>query len=373
MLFKNAYIFTEAGNFRYGSLRVENGKFTEILETVPNEEGVDLHGGWVIPGLVDIHIHGSAGADFSDGEYKGLMNMAVYLAKNGVTSFAPTSMTLPYETLGKAYETAAQFYEDAPAGCARLTGIHMEGPFFSEKKKGAQNSAYLKTPDSKAFETLYEKSKGLLRIVDVAAELPGAEAFTREVSSRCTVSITHTDAGYEDAVSVFNAGATHMSHLYNGMPGLHHRNPGPIGAGSERDTVVAELICDGLHVHPSAVRAAFKLFPGRICMISDALRCCGMPEGEYLCGEQWVFLRDGVAKLESGVIAGSATNLFTCMQRAVSFGIPREQAILAATAIPAKQIGSCEIGVIAPGRLADFVVCTENLDRVAVYMGGRHI
>lgn len=370
MLFKNAHIFTKKGVFIHGSFRVEDGRFTEILPYVPNEEGIDLENQWVIPGLVDIHNHGNSSADFSDGDYEGIEKMAHYLATNGITSFAPASMTLPYDVLEKAFVTAAKFHKESPADCARLMGIQMEGPFFSEKKKGAQNGTYLKEPDFVAFKMLYDASAGLLRIVDVAPELPGAVEFTEKASKLCTVSVAHTDASYGEAKAVYEAGASHLTHLYNAMPGIHHRNPGPIGAASEREAVVAELICDGLHVHESAVRMAFKLFPGRICLISDALRCCGMPDGQYELGGQDVFLKGGVAKLADGTIAGSATNLFDCMKKAVSFGIPKEQAILSATAIPAKQIGREEIGSIAPGCLADFVVCTENLDKLAVYLGG---
>ena len=164
----------------------------------------------------------------------------------------------------------------------------------------------------------------------------------------------------------------HLTHLYNAMPGIHHRKPGPIGAGSERENVVAELISDGYHIHPSAVRMAFRLFPGRICLISDALRCCGMPDGQYTLGGQDVFLKGGVAKLADGTIAGSAANLYECMQRAVSFGIAAEQAILSATIIPAREIGQdAEIGSIAVGKLADFVVCDAALNRRAVYLGGQ--
>ena len=373
MLYKNANIFTEDGVFHYGSFRVEDGKFAEILTTVPDEAGVDLQGAWVIPGLVDVHIHGSANADFSDGDYEGVKRMAAALAGFGVTSFAPASMTLPYDVLGKAYEVAAQFHKDAPEGCARLMGIQMEGPFFSEKKKGAQNGAYLRMPDAEVFRKLYEQSEGLIRIADVAAELPGAVEFTKEVSKLCTVAIGHSNASYEEAVAVLDAGANHLVHLYNAMPGLHHRTPGPIGAGSERDDVIAELICDGEHIHPSAVRVAFKMFPGRICLVSDALRCCGMPDGEYVLGGQPVFLKDNLARLADGVIAGSATNLFECMRKAVSFGIPKEEAVRSATMNPAKQIGRPEIGAIAPGKLADFVVCTENLEKIAVYMGGKKL
>ena len=355
----------------YGDFSVENGHFCEISRDFHAKTAIDLHGQCVIPGLVDVHTHGNSGADFSDGDYDGLVKMARYLAQNGVTSFAPASMTLPYDVLETAYRTAVQLKNEQPSGCARLMGIQMEGPFFSEKKKGAQNGDYLKLPDFEAFKRLYDVSEGLIRIADVAAELPGAVEFTEKASRLCTVSIAHTDCTYEEASAVFNAGASHLTHLYNAMPGIHHRKPGPIGAGSERSSVIAELICDGLHVHESAVRMAFKLFPGRICLISDALRCCGMEDGQYTLGGQTVFLSGGVAKLADGTLAGSATNLYDCMRKAVEFGIPKEQAILAATIIPAKEIGrEKEIGSIAPGKLADFVVCDENLNRTAVYLGG---
>lgn len=371
MLFKNANIFVN-GSFQHGAFRVENGKFTEILNAVPTEDGVDLENQYVIPGLIDVHNHGNSGADFSDGDYDSLVKMARYLAQNGMAGFAPASMTLPYDVLETAYKTAVRLKNEQPTGCAHIMGIQMEGPFFSEKKKGAQNGAYLKDPDFDAFKKLYDVSEGLIRIADVAAELPGAVEFTKLASKLCTVSIAHTDCTYEQAAAVFDAGASHLTHLYNAMPGIHHRKPGPIGAGSERENVVAELICDGQHVHPSAVRMAFKLFQGRICLISDALRCCGMPDGQYTLGGQDVFLYGGVAKLTNGTLAGSATNLYDCMRKAVEFGIPKEQAVLSATLIPARELGcENEIGSIAAGKRADFVVCDKNLNRSMVCLGGK--
>lgn len=372
MFFKNAFIFTRDASFVHGSFRVENGKFAEVFYTAASEDGVDLNGAYVIPGLVDIHIHGNSGADFSDGDHDGLITMARYLAKNGVTSFAPASMTLPYEMLEAAFINASRFENERAGDCARLAGIHMEGPFFSEKKKGAQNGAFLKLPDYIAFKRLYDVSNGLLRIVDIAPELKGAQAFTALASKLCTVSVAHTDADYEEAKAVFSAGATHLTHLFNAMPPLHHRSPGVIGAAAEQSNIIAELICDGYHVHESAVRLAFKMFPRRICLVSDALRCCGMPDGTYTLGGQDVHLMGGVAKLANGAIAGSAANLYTCMKTAVAFGIPREQAVLSSTLIPAMQIGrEKEIGSIGPGRFADFVICDEALNRKEVYLEGR--
>ncbi len=374
MRFYNANVFLEKKGFARASFCVENGVFTEIGPDRDDRDGTDLQGLWVVPGLIDIHTHGNSGADFSDGDYEGLKRMARYLALNGVTGFAPASMTLPYEVLETAYLTARRLRDEQPSDCAALLGINMEGPFFSEKKKGAQNAAYLRNPDTEAFRKLYESSDGLIRIADLAPELPGAAEFTEKVSKLCTVSAAHTDASYEEAAAVFDSGATHLTHLFNAMPGIHHRKPGVIGAASERENVFAELICDGQHVHPSAVRMAFRLFPERICLISDALRCCGMPDGPYTLGGQDVFLKDGIARLADGTIAGSAETLWQCLQNAVRFGIPREEAIRAATVNPAKQLGcASRVGSIAVGKKADFVLCDAELNRRTVWLRGKKL
>lgn len=372
MRYENGWIFAD-GRFVRGGFSVENGRFAHVLEDIPGP-AEDLDGALVIPGLVDIHVHGCAGADFSDGDYAGLVRMARYLARRGVTSFAPASMTLPYDALDTAFRTAARLHREGLADGARLMGIQMEGPFLSREKRGSQNPAYLRLPEWDSFLRLYDAAEGLLRIVDVAPELPGAVEFTRRASEKCRVSVAHTAAGYDQAAAVFDAGATHLTHLFNAMSGIHHRHPGPIGAASERENVTAELICDGIHVHPSAVRMAFRLFPGRICLISDALRCCGMADGSYSLGGQEILLSGGVARLTGGAIAGSAADLYQCMRRAVSFGIPREQAVWAATALPARVIGrESETGAIADGRAADFVICGGELEPEAVYLGGKRL
>lgn len=375
MNFKNAMLYTENFRFEKGCFSVEDGRFCNVsARELP--DAVDLGGAYVIPGLIDVHTHGNSGADFSDGDGVGLEKIATYLAKNGVTSFAPASMTLPYETLEKAFATARTFVDAAHSDKAALRGIQMEGPFFSEKKKGAQNGAYLRLPDFAAFEKLNRDCGGLVKIVDVAPELEGAEEFVRRAKDICTVSMAHTDADYDAAVCAISAGATHLTHLFNAMPSLHHRKPGVIAAAAEAEQVSAEIISDGQHVHPAMVRLAFRLFgAARMVLISDSLRCCGMPDGEYELGGQQVYLKGGVARLVcDGTIAGSATNLYDCMLRAISFGIPKEDAVRAATYNPAHQLGCLrEVGSIADGKRADFVVCDAALERKAVYLGGKKL
>ena len=379
MQFDRVWIFRGEKGFAKGTLRTQDGRIA-LLSAGEPEGGGGFHeeagdeDRFLLPGLIDIHTHGNSGCDFSDGSLEGLERMGRYLAARGVTSFLPTSMTLPYEQLEKAFETARLYAQNLPEGGARVAGIHMEGPFFSEKKKGAQNADYLRLPDFEAFERLQHGCGDLIRIVDAAPELPGAAAFAASARALCTVSAAHTDASYEDTAAFYESGASHLTHLFNAMPPIHHRHPGVIGAASERENVTAELICDGLHVHPSAVRMAFRLFPGRICLISDALRCCGMPDGMYELGGQTVRLSGGIARLEDGTIAGAASNLFEDLKNAVRFGIPLPEAILAATRNPAGVIGRAyELGSLEEGMLADFVVCDRHLNLLRVFIGGNEI
>ena len=375
MFYTNARIFVD-NEFRMGAFEVVDGKFGAILpENVP-ADAIDLGGATVIPGLIEVHSHGCAGADFSDGDYEGLKAMAKQYAAWGVTSFAPASMTLPYDVLEKAFATAKRLVEENIEGLSVLRGIQMEGPFFCYAKRGAQNADYLKNPDFEGFKALYDGCNGLVRIVDVAPELPGAAEFVAQASKLCTVSIAHTDSDYDHAKAAVDAGVTHLTHLYNAMPAIHHRNPGVIPAAVENAKVQAEIIADGYHIHPSSVRLAFTMFKNRMVLVSDSGRCAGKDEGyQFDLGGQMAELRGGVAKLVgTNTIACSASNLWTCLCNAISWGIPEEEAVRAATYNPACALGvQDKVGSIATGKIADFLICADGYTGKRVFLAGKEI
>lgn len=376
MFYKNARIYCDDFQFRVGAFEVTDGKFGLVLpEDVP-QDAVDLQGKTVIPGLVEVHSHGAIGADFSDGDYEGLKRMAAFYAKCGVTSFAPASMTLPYDVLEKAFTTAKRLAEEKPENCAVLRGIHMEGPYFAESRRGAQNIEYLKNPDYEGLKELNDSCGGLLRIVDVAPELPGAVEFVQKTKDICTVSVAHTDANYDEGKAAFDAGATHLTHMFNAMPGINHRDPGVIPAAAENENVRVEIIGDAFHVLPPVVRLAFAAFGShRIVFVSDSGRCCGLPEGSrFTLGGQEAVLHDGVGRLLDGTVACSAVNLYQCLLNALQMGIPEEDAVRAVTYNPACAIkAQDDVGSITTGKQADFLIVSDDYTQKRVFIAGKEI
>ena len=368
MIIKNVQVFREDGKFCHGELGIKNGVFMEAAGA--DGEILDGQGMLAIPGLVDIHFHGCAGADLCDADPEALLRIAEYEASVGITSICPASMTVPETELYKIMKMAAAYKADRGA---RLVGINMEGPFISEKKKGAQAAENIRPCDETLFRKLQQEAGGLIRLVDIAPEIPGAMEFIEAVKGEVVVSIAHTTADYETASRALQKGASHITHLYNAMPAFSHRAPGVVGAAFDSKDCRVELICDGIHIHPSVVRATFAMFgAGRIVMISDSMRATGLSDGSYTLGGQEVFVKGSLATLSDGTIAGSVTNLMECMRTAVlKMGIPLEQAVVCASANPAKAIGIYDrYGSITPGKMADFVLLDETLRVKAVYVGG---
>lgn len=307
-------------------------------------EKIDAEGCRVYPGLVDIHAHGCAGYDTMEG---GLAEMAICEAEHGTTTWYPTTMTMPIDEIRAATETIPV----VPGG-ARIPGFHAEGPYIDEKHRGAQSAAYIRRPDIAEFSTLKN-----IKMVTLAPETEGACDFIRQCPA--VVSLGHTSCTYEEAIAAIDAGARCLTHTFNAMPGLHHREPSLIGAGFERQ-VYAQLICDGRHVHRAAVLALYRLFGAdRVVLISDSLRATGMGDGQYNFGGQVITVKDGVARTPDGALAGSTSFLFDCVRTAISFGIPADDAFAMASRTPAVLMG-IPAGQIAVGCYADFVIVDED-------------
>ncbi len=366
-------LFCEDGIFRRLDIETHGETISALGECLPGTDAGVLRadGCYVVPGLVDIHIHGAMGADFSDGTPEAIETMSRFLLAQGVTSFLGTSMALPEERLSGIYQTARPYIGKAGPGMAALRGINMEGPFFNVEKRGAQNEKYIIPADFEMFARLNEASGGGIKTVAVAPETEDGLEFVRKASAVCHVSLAHSCAGYDTAAKALACGADHITHLFNGMPAFHHREPGIVGAAADSNAYV-ELICDGLHIHPAMVRSAFRLFgDDRVCLISDAMRACGMPEGRYDLGGQTVTVSNGAATIENGALAGSITVLADCLRRAVQFGIKLESALKAATVNPARSVGlDGEVGTLSAGKQADILILDRDLALKHVIFGG---
>ena len=363
----NALVF-DGETFKPGTLYIKNGKFVDPCEC---EDTYDAQGKRVIPGLVDLHFHGCMRCDFCDGTQQSIHTIAAYEASCGVTTIAPATMTYTEEILGKIMDSAALF--EVAEGEAKLVGINMEGPYISPDKIGAQNPKYVQLCDIEMFKRLQQRAEGLIKIIDVAPEEEGAFDFIDKLHDQVRISVAHTCATYEQASEAFDRGALQVTHLYNAMPGLHHRKPGPIVAALEHENVMVELIADGIHIHPAMVRLAFRLFgEDRMLLISDSMMATGLSDGEYSLGGQPVTVVGNKALLHNGTIAGSATNLFDCMVCAVrDMNVPLEAAVKAASYNPACALGiEDECGSLAVGRRADFIVLDENLNKEQVCVRG---
>lgn len=371
MIIQNANAYLD-GKFVKKDIIIRDGRIQNGGTPLPGEEIIDAAGATALPGLIDIHFHGAVGHDFCDADADGLQAIADFEASKGVLAICPATMTFSEEILNGIVDVAAAHKNEHGAD---LVGINMEGPFISPKKVGAQNPKYVQGADVGMFRRLQERSGGLFKLVDVAPEEPGNLDFIAACQDEVRISIAHTCTDYETAKQAFAAGATHMTHLYNAMPGITHRNPGPIIAALEEGAEV-ELITDGVHIHDAMVRFTFNTFgDDKVVLIADSMMACGLPDGAYSLGGQAVTVQGPRATLTQHpeTIAGSATCLYDCMRHAVlQMGVPLASAVRAATLNPAKSIGiDADYGSLLPGRYGNVLLVDDALNLKTIIQKGR--
>ena len=349
-------------------------------EPRPGLPAADLHGQWVLPGFVDIHVHGGGGASFTEGSADDARRAAEFHRGHGTTSIVASLVTAP---LAELERRAAMLACLAAEGV--IAGLHLEGPFLSAARCGAQDPRHMLAPDMPVFERLRAAGGGHLKVITIAPELPGAtEVIKAAARAGLTVAVGHTDATAAVASAAIDAGVTHATHLFNGMRPLHHREPGAAGALLDRDEVTCEVIADGVHLHDTTVRlVARAVGPGRLVLITDAMAAAGMPDGSYKLGSMRVDVAGGVARLAGdtqrapgagppGAIAGSTATMATVFRRAVAAGLPVPDAAAAASTTPARVLGLDDrVGALRPGRYADLVVLDGELRLRAVMRQGQ--
>lgn len=360
MLLKNPSVFVN-GQFQQLDVTVENGRITALGQS--KETGTDCTGLLLLPGLVDLHTHGCGGFDFDHADAAQLAHIENTYLSHGITTVLATLMTNPEEVLLAAAERCGR-------ACGRVfQGLYLEGPFFGPEKKGAHRTDCLRPVDEALLDALDKASGGRIRLIAIDPCLPGAlELIAKRRDKR--FSLAHTPATYAQAQAGFAAGAGQVTHLFNAMNGLHHREPGLVGAALAGDCF-AEVICDGIHIHPAVLKTAFAALGRRGLIISDSMSACGLSDGEYMLGGQQVYVHGRRATLEDGTIAGSVTFQWEGMAQLAAAGVPLEQAVSAATEIPAAAAGLSDIcGRIAPGMPADLCLCTPELKLLQVWKAG---
>lgn len=342
-----------SGKFKKTNVKITNNKISDISLSISDDDIIDCTDKYIIPGLVDIHTHGCAGFDFSSASADEIEIMQEYYLKHGITSVLATTVSLSDADIFSAVNNIKSASKKQTAG-SRIEGINLEGPYLSPKKCGAHNITLLKEPDIDFIESL----GSFIKVVNVAPEYNNASEFITKFNGK--TSVAHTDCDYSQAMNAIELGADHITHIFNAMNGLHHRNPGVIGAFFDSDAV-AELICDGIHVKAPILRMMFKAYSDRIAIISDSMAATGLNNGKYKLGDLDVIVSNSVATLNDGTLAGSTMNIYDMMQNLISIGVDAEKAIASVTQIPAESVNIDNIcGLIKVGRNADLVILNSD-------------
>jgi len=379
-LIRGGRILTPHQTLEHSVLVLENGRIAAIepedqVSSEPGEaEVIEAAGLWVAPGMIDLHVHGAVGCDTMDASIAGLCKMSAYFLRQGVTAYLPTTITQTADAIRRAIDSVVEFSR-APEG-ARPLGLHLEGPYLAYKNRGAQAPDWLRNPDPAEYRPWFES--GFVRLVTLAPELPGAlELIRAAVRAGVRTSAGHTEASFEQMRRAAGAGLTQATHTFNGMTGLHHREPGTVGAVLTDDRIYAEVIADGVHLHPAVLGLVFRVKgPERALLVTDAMRATGMEDGEYELGGQMMTVRGGVARTPTGGLAGSTLTMAQALKNAVRFGgveagLTLNQALAMATSTPAEALGlGGRKGCLCPGADADIILLDADLNLQLALVGG---
>ena len=351
---------------------IDHGVIADVERTVRVPAAAERTRHLIVPGFVDCHVHGGDGADFMDADDAGTARILAFHARHGTTALAATTLSASPSDLQRAVAAIARTAKSA-AGGAEICAVHLEGPYLNPERAGAQDRSALRPPDVEELAALLAAAPELRWIVTLAPELPGARKLIERFRDRVTFSIGHSAASYDDAVAALAWGARHFTHLFNAMTGLHHREPGVVGAALLSSEATAELIADGIHVHPAVLHIAARMMPNRVALVTDAIRACGLPGGKYRLYNFDVTVADGAARLVSGELAGSLLTMSVAIRNMVELaGLPIETVLPLATEVPARILGVADRkGRIARGQDADLLLLDDRLgvERVLVRGG----
>ncbi|OPA75524.1 N-acetylglucosamine-6-phosphate deacetylase [Paenibacillus selenitireducens] len=359
------------------SVWIEDHKIKSILPPNPGMEDVqnadrilDGQHHLLIPGMIDVHIHGAKNHDMMDGTTTSIQAVSKACAETGCTGFLATSVSSSLDDLLAMIRSVKKVVGREEG--AKIIGIHLEGPYLNVARKGMQNPKYLRHPDLHEMELIFREAGDLIKMVTIAPELPGGIELIHDLTRRnVVVAIAHSDATYEEAQLAFHEGATHITHCFNAMPSIHHRSPGLVTAALENDQVSVQAIVDGVHLHPGIIRLMHKIKgPNRMVLTTDALQAMGVGDGEYLFGGHHVAVKDGIARLQDGTLASSTVTMNRSLKLSTTFGISLEDSIMMSSTTPASILQLNQTGRIEAGYDADLVLLDENFEVVETFIKG---
>jgi len=379
LVIKGGTVFTPFTRIDNGRVYIKNGRIAKVgkrISSFSEAETVDASGMTVVPGFVDTHVHGGSGSDVMDGTAEAVRKIASYHARFGTTSMVATTTTESFDRIIRAVRAARAVIERRTDG-AEVVGIHLEGPYINPERRGAQNVKHVRLPSLREFKRILDESANRVRIVTLAPEIKrGVEFIAALKNMGIVLSAGHSNASYADMVSAIDAGITHITHIFNGMRELHHREPGIVGAALTREELTVSVIADGVHVHPNVIELLFKTKGvDNIILITDAIRAAGMSDGTYELGGLHVKVKSGVCRLASGTLAGSTLTMNMAVKNMIDFlDIPLSDALKMASTNAAKIIGFADSkGSLEEGKDADIAILDGDFNVKSTIVKGRII